>query len=268
MRVTLIAHTQLTPTAAPEGPPFATDEWLPLQDEDEYYYEGSAADWLAEFAGRACYQSFDRPNPATATNRAYLANILCQQHESVLEHASATFYITGVSRALTHELIRHRHLSFSQLSQRYVTDDGQAVTPPTIEQTFEEPTSIECDDGDGNGRPATVGELWAGTVDTAQLVYTELVKALEIHSQDAPPGHQLTRKQIREAVRSVLPQATETRIVVTGNLRSWRDFLWKRMSPHADREMQGLATEIRAQLELVAPNSVQDLPTSVEITQL
>ena len=71
---------------------------------------------LAEFAGRACYESWHKPNPKTATNAGYLRHILEVGHLSVIEHATATFYITGVSRSLTHELIRHRHFSFSQLS--------------------------------------------------------------------------------------------------------------------------------------------------------
>ena len=77
---------------------------------------------LAEFAGRACYESWHKPNPATATNAGYLRHILEVGHLSVLEHGSVTLYLRGVSRSLTHELVRHRHLSFSQLSQRYVPE--------------------------------------------------------------------------------------------------------------------------------------------------
>ena len=88
---------------------------------------------LAEFAGRACYSSWDKPNPATATNAGYLGHILEVGHESVLEHGSATFFIEGVSRSFSHEFIRHRHLSPSQLSQRFVDSSGvQFVVPPAI----------------------------------------------------------------------------------------------------------------------------------------
>lgn len=75
---------------------------------------------LVEFAGRACYQSWSKPNPKTATNAGYIKHIIDVGHFSVLEHASVSFYITGLSRSCTHELIRHRHFSYSQLSQRYV----------------------------------------------------------------------------------------------------------------------------------------------------
>ena len=87
---------------------------------------------LAEFAGRACYQSWSKPIPATATNAGYLDHILQVGHLSVLEHSSATFYITGISRSVTHELIRHRHFSFSQLSQRYLPAAGPEVVEPAV----------------------------------------------------------------------------------------------------------------------------------------
>src|SRR5690554_1935779 len=119
MKVDLIAHTGLL---------VRFEEVSPFVDQ----FDGTAVDTLVEFAGRSCYQSWKRPNPATATNEGYIANILKQGHFSVLEHASATFYVQGVSRALTHELIRHRHLSYSQLSQRFVNEgrEDDLVLPP------------------------------------------------------------------------------------------------------------------------------------------
>jgi thymidylate synthase (FAD) len=114
-QVRLIAWTHFEPPAAV---PWETDA------------EGGQA--LAEFAGRACYESWDKPNPATATNRTYLAHILEVGHLSVLEHGSATFYLTGVSRSFTHELVRHRHLSYSQLSQRYVPEHDAAMVEPDV----------------------------------------------------------------------------------------------------------------------------------------
>ena len=82
---------------------------------------------LVEFAGRACYGSWSRPNPATRSNPAYIGHILNQEHFSVLEHAGFTVMLTGVSRSLTHELTRHRHLSHSQRSQRFVNEDGIVI---------------------------------------------------------------------------------------------------------------------------------------------
>src|SRR5919202_1745131 len=114
--VRLIAWTQF---AVPDDVPWSTDA------------DGGQA--LAEFAGRACYQSWSKPNPSTATNAGYLRHILDVGHLSVLEHGVVTFYITGISRSLTHELIRHRHFSYSQLSQRYVPErDAKMVEPDVI----------------------------------------------------------------------------------------------------------------------------------------
>lgn len=90
---------------------------------------------IAEFAGRICYLSFGpdaglegghRLIPGRTTNQEYLTNILRTGHGSVLEHAVWTFLFEGVSRALTHELVRHRHFSYSQLSQRYVDESDVA----------------------------------------------------------------------------------------------------------------------------------------------
>ena len=117
LRVHLIARTEFT---APPDVPWDTDA------------KGGLA--LLEFAGRACYQSWSKPNPRTASNTDYIKHIIDVGHFAVLEHASVSFYITGISRSCTHELIRHRHFSFSQLSQRYVPeDDARVVLPPGLE---------------------------------------------------------------------------------------------------------------------------------------
>lgn len=198
-------------------------------------FDTQDADDLAEFAGRACYQAFHRPNPATARNEDYLANILRQGHESVLEHASATFYIEGVSRALTHELIRHRHLSYSQLSQRFVNEgDSSVVYPPAVQ-----------------GDPEA--ERVLRNVDQyTKEAYEILVKHLQ-QTKGYP------RKQAREAARAALPNMTETKIVVTGNHRAWRDVLKKRNTDAADAEIREVSQMILDELVKIAPASFQDL---------
>ncbi|MEO9222677.1 MAG: FAD-dependent thymidylate synthase, partial [Mycobacteriaceae bacterium] len=149
-RVQLIAKTDFQP---PPDVEWSTDA------------EGGAA--LAEFAGRACYQSWSKPNPATATNAGYLAHILEVGHLAVLEHGSVSFYLTGVSRLLSHELIRHRHFSFSQLSQRYVADvDARVVAPPGVA-------------GD-----AALEALLVQTAESSRSGYLELLAALEAKFAD------------------------------------------------------------------------------------
>lgn len=186
-----------------------------------------------EFAGRACYQSFDRPNPKTADTGDYLENIISLGHESVLEHASITFYITGVSRSFTHELIRHRHLSFSQLSQRYVDESDLLIVPP----------------------PALPDHaILTDAAKHAREAYRDMLTVLK----------GLPRKQAREAARAVLPNMVETRIVVTGNLRAWRDMLWKRLSPTADAEIQRVSRMILKELSNLYPDVFEDIIESTK----
>ena len=200
---------------------------------DEFEVVGDA-DGLAAFAGRLCYRSFNRPNPKTARNEDYLKNIIDQGHFSVLEHASVTFLVRGVSRALLTELTRHRHLSFSVVSQRYVRyDRTQPVIPPALEGTEGE---------------AIVTRAY----DKALNTYAALVHSL------TEAG--LPRKQAREAARAVLPNAAPVDMVVTGNLRALRDMLQKRHHVAADAEIQLFAQKVLEHLREIAPASVQDIP--------
>jgi thymidylate synthase (FAD) len=210
-------------------------------------YADPDPDILAEFAGRACYQSWDRPNPATATNQTYLAHILEVDHGSVLEHASATFYVTGVSRSLTHELIRHRAgMAYSELSQRFVdVQNARMIMPPAITH---EVTKAQLRAGwDAPALLSHINAAW----DTAREAYDVIAQRLTSRG--------LTRKQAREAARAVMPSATETKIVVTGNMRAWRHVCKMRGSEHADAEIRQFAHEVLRQLKEIAPNTFQDM---------
>lgn len=227
LRVQLIAKTEF---AAPPDVPWSTDA------------EGGQA--LTEFAGRACYQSWSKPNPKTATNAAYLRHIIDVGHFSVLEHASVSFYITGVSRSCTHELIRHRHFSYSQLSQRFVPErDSHVVLPPGIEDDPE------------------LQQLFFAAADASRDAYAALLAKLEAKFADEPNAV-LRRKQARQAARAVLPNATETRIVVSGNYRAWRHFIAMRASEHADVEIRRLAIACLRQLADLAPAVFADFEIS------
>jgi thymidylate synthase (FAD) len=227
LRVQLIAKTEFV---APSDVPWSTDA------------DGGQA--LLEFAGRACYQSWSKPNPKTATNAGYLQHIIDVGHFSVLEHASVSFYITGVSRSCTHELIRHRHFSYSQLSQRYVPEnESQIVVPPGMEDDNE------------------LRRILLEAADASRATYAELLSRLEAKFADQPNAI-LRRKQARQAARAVLPNATETRIVVTGNYRAWRHFIAMRASEHADVEIRRLAIACLRQLVDAAPAVFGDFQVS------
>lgn len=227
LNVRLIAKTEFMP---PEDVPWETDA------------DGGEA--LAEFAGRACYQSWSKPNPRTATNAGYLRHLLAVGHLSLLEHATVSFYITGISRSCSHELIRHRHFSFSQLSQRFVPGrDANMVLPPAVV-----------------GDPK-LEALFTKATEASRDAYIELLDALEEKLSDIPNAP-LRGKQARQAARAVLPNATETKMVVTGNYRSWRHFVAMRASEHADVEIRQVAIECLRQLQRAAPNVFGDFEVS------
>ncbi|MBA2688644.1 MAG: FAD-dependent thymidylate synthase [Gemmatimonadaceae bacterium] len=216
-------------------PVFTEPSHLPVN----WLGESTDGERLAEFAGRLCYMS--QRNPASRNTRDYLENIKKQGHGSVLEHANYSILIEGVSRSFTHELVRHRAgFAYSQLSQRYV-DEGDAsfVVPPAII-------------GD-----EALETAWRSQVTQAQQTYVSLVESLmERYSWVADKVHR--RKMAREAARGVLPNSTETKIVVTGNARAWRTMLELRSSEGAEMEIRRCAVAILRLLQGEAPAFFSD----------
>jgi thymidylate synthase (FAD) len=201
--------------------------------------ESTDGERLAEFAGRLCYMS--QKNPANRATRDYLENIKKQGHGSVLEHANYTLLLEGVSRSLTHELVRHRAgFAYSQLSQRYV-DESEAnfVVPPAIV-------------GD-----EALEKEWRTQIDGAQKSYVRLVEHLmERYGWVADKVHR--RKMAREAARGVLPNSTETKIVVTANARAWRTMLELRSSEGAELEIRRCAVAMLKLLKKESPAFFSD----------
>lgn len=208
-----------------------------------------AAETVAEFAGRLCYLSFGpdagfegghKLIAGRTSNREYIANVLKVRHGSVIEHAVWTFLFEGVSRALTHELVRHRHFSYSQLSQRYVDEsDVGFVLPPEIRE----------------GTPAY--DIWVAGCARALDDYRRLLAEIEQQVRDEPSAT-LRRKRARQTARSLLPNAVETKVVVTGNARAWRHFIELRGSATADTEIRVLALSCLRLLQEEAPNLFGD----------
>lgn len=216
-------------------PVFAEPAHLPVQ----WQGESTDGERLAEFAGRLCYMS--QKNPASRTTRDYLENIKKQGHGSVLEHANYSLLLEGISRSLTHELVRHRAgFAYSQLSQRYVDEsDANFVVPPAI-----------------IGDDALVAQ-WRTQVEAAQATYVALVeKLMERYAWVADKVHR--RKMAREAARGVLPNSTETKIVVTANARAWRTMLELRTGEGAEQEIRRLAVLVLRTLQAEAPGFFAD----------
>ena len=236
-KIELIASTALTMTA--EGPAVIESD-MPI-DQDSTDSEA-----LITRAGRGCYEAYGRPNPATAKDADYIRRTAFDmQHGSILEHASATFRFSGVSRACLLELERHRHLSWSVVSQRYVdANTFGVVMPPALR-----------DGDDAVGR-----DMWESGVAATFEEYDGWCADLALKG--------FPRKQAREAARSVLPNCTEVRGVVTGNLRAWSTILPLRAHPTADAEIQEVSRLIADALEPVAPTVVQHIKEQMAYAEL
>jgi thymidylate synthase (FAD) len=204
-------------------------------------WKGEATDGerLAEFAGRLCYMS--QANPAKRSTGEYLDNIKKQGHGSVLEHAVYVLLIEGISRSCSHELVRHRAgFGYSQLSQRYVDESHAAFVVP----------------------PAMLGDqeleaAWLAQVTAAQEAYVRAVEDLmRRYEWVADKIHR--RKMAREAARSLLPNATETKIVVSGNVRAWRTMLELRCGEGAEQEIRRKAVAVLRTLCEEAPRLFAD----------
>ena len=216
-------------------PAFSEPAHLPVT----WLGESTDGERLAEFAGRLCYMS--QRNPAKRNTREYLENIKKQGHGSVLEHANYSLLLEGVSRSLTHELVRHRAgFAYSQLSQRYVDEsDAHFVVPPAI------------------AGEAVLEGAWRRQMEQALASYVSLVEQLiERYGWVADRIHR--RKMAREAARGVLPNSTETKIVVTGNARAWRTMLELRSSEGAELEIRRLAVAVIRILSEEAPAFFSD----------
>lgn len=228
MQVELVASTKLVPEM-----PFTLDA-------DGYSWQGvdvTDADELGELAGRGCYLSWGRPNPKTRENEDYLAHILEVQHESVLAHATATFYVSGISRALSHELVRSRFLVFSQESQRYVAPDFHDCAIP--------PLAMEPEHAD--------------IMDEIIEAYLESLRVYDV-ILDKLKARGVPKKQRQEVARAVLPNCTPTSLTLSGNHRAFRDFIKQRYHVAADAEIRDFAYRLLIELRELAPNTYQDIP--------
>ncbi len=226
-RVTLLARPQFL------EPPHLPVEWKG---------ESTDGERLAEFAGRLCYMS--QHNPAGRTTAEYLGNILKQGHGSVFEHSTYAVLIEGISRSCSHELVRHRAgWGYSQLSQRYVDESHAAfVMPPAI-----------------IGDAELEGE-WTRQVETAQAAYVAAVERLMTRYAWVESKVQ-RRKLAREAARSVLPNATEVKIVASANVRAWRTMLELRLGEGAELEIRRMAITCLRVLQGEAPSLFADFQT-------
>jgi thymidylate synthase (FAD) len=259
-KVYLVGHQAIDDDALAA---FLADEGVSRWDTDT----DDAGEKLVEVAGRLCYESYARPRPGG--NKAYIDHILDVGHGSVLEHSTYNFIITGVSRSFTHELIRHRAgAGYSQQSQRFVDmETSRFVVPPLIERYAASMPAIPI--------------AWNAAIEAARKAYGRLDDLLleavcMEHLFREHPTHEFCgaqavldgcdrdtrtrlKKQAREAARSVLPNATETKIFVTLNARAARHFLEMRGDPVADAEIRSVAIDMLEILRGRSANAFGDM---------
>ncbi len=200
------------------------------------------AEEIIEFAGRICYMSFGRKQ-SPKSNREFIQHLIDQEHDSVLEHASWTFLLTGVSRAFTHQMVRHRiGFSFSQLSQQY-HDEATAK--------FVIPEEVKAE--------RTTMDLWLKLMRELRRGYQSISEDLgEGRLDRSNPKHKEKLRAISSAARSILPNATETKLVFSANGRALRHFLNVRGAIVGDLEMRRVSALIYSRLKTEAPALLSD----------
>lgn len=218
------------------------NKFLEAHDLEWERSNGKAAEELIEVSGRVCYMSFGQGRQSKKSNSQYILHLIKQGHESVLEHVSWTFILSGISRAFSHQLVRHRvGFAYSQLSQQY-HDESEAffVAPPTI----------------ANNKKAL--EAWKNSITTSLTLYKKLVAEIDndVSLQNISAKEKL--RDLRSACRSILPNATETKIVITCNARAVRHFFSTRGALEGDWEMRAVACALFKEVKKDAPAAFQD----------
>jgi thymidylate synthase (FAD) len=177
---------------------------------------------VIEQAGRTCYQSFERMEKDSQAD--FIRRLLKVGHESPLEHAYATFRVRNCSRAMTHQLVRHRLMAVSQQSQRYVDEEQFAyVIPESV--------------------PAELVADFHQDMRTIQEMYRKW----------------RDRGLRKEDARFVLPNACVSEIVVSADLREWRHIFQLRLSPKAQWEIRKACELMLAILKEHAPTCFEDI---------
>jgi thymidylate synthase (FAD) len=197
---------------------------------------------LCKTAGQVCYASFGPRRTMNENAPAYIERLTSAGHGSVLEHASFNFLLYGISRSVTHELVRHRAgVGISQISQRYVSgavlrfvERPEYQGDEQLHRTFEE------------------------RADRAAAEYEEMAELL-LERQEGGAS-MLTadyktdaRKKVQQTARSLLPNETEAPMVFTGNVRALRHIIEMRADAHAESEIRNLALRLFLCLRTVDP---------------
>jgi thymidylate synthase (FAD) len=209
---------------------------------------------LCKTAGQVCYASFGPRRTTNENAAAYFERLTSAGHGSVLEHASFSFLLYGISRSVTHELVRHRAgVGVSQISQRYVSGN--------VLRFVERPEYQEDEE---------LHRLFEERADRAAAEYNQMAERLLERQEGGARGLSAdyktdARKKVQQTARSLLPNETEAPMVFTGNVRSFRHIVEMRADAHAESEIRNLAVRIflclfRADPILFGDYTIGELP--------
>ncbi len=204
---------------------------------------------LVAIAGKLCYSSSDigslKDGLTDDKIKNYVKMLVSIGHESVMEHVSFTFGIEGISRACSHQLVRHRIASYSQKSQRYVNESGfEFITPPAIHEVPEAEAEYM----------KMISEITESYNKISDLLTDHHKSNFINEGLDEKTALSKARKMANEDARFILPNACETKIIVTMNVRSLFNFFRHRCCNRAQWEIRNVANEMLRLCLEVAPN--------------
>lgn len=207
------------------------------------------AEKLIATAAKLCYSSSDieslRDGLTEDKVASFIDMLVSIGHESVLEHVSFTFGIEGISRACSHQLVRHRIASYSQKSQRYVNENGfEFITPPSIAEVPEAKSEYD----------RVIAEITDSYEKLADILTQKHTAEFMAQGLDEKTAHSKASKLANEDARFILPNACETKIVVTMNVRSLFNFFRHRCCNRAQWEIRAVAVEMLRLCIEVAPH--------------
>ena len=204
---------------------------------------------IVEASARLCYNSYSKGRNDI---KAFIDNLLKSKDGSVLEHVNYGFLITGISRSLSHEFVRHRAgFAYSQRSQRYVDESTANYVLPPLWDALDE-----------NDLHEFKYKIINAIDDYGMLVYS--LENSEYVENSPSNKRSDIRKRVRSAARALLPNAMETKMFVTANVRAWRHFIEMRASYYADEEIRRLALLILAVLQKESPLLFGDFTLSTQ----
>jgi thymidylate synthase (FAD) len=192
---------------------------------------------LTAHAGKGCYDSYGEDGRSI---EEHIKSLIKSKHGSVFEHANVSLFITGISRGLSHELVRHRHFAYSQRSTRYTNEDEASIVLDPFYSKLYKSSKIESEEVYN----------FIKACNESLMNYREAVKSLGKTGKN--------RKWKRGKARQLLPHALETRLTMTGNIRAWRWFIESRSSRHAEAEIRRLSNYVFYKLHELYPLLFED----------